>query len=616
MLYIIPSAITLITAFLLYYIFSPALSIHNPLVYWFLLLLSIVFFVSHLITAYVLIEDRKKGSIASVCMAGLSLVILAAGYISGASFIQGNTLAAQIQPQLTPSDIREYPLTVDNTGILDPGTASAIAKAQFSGRARDLEGLSIAGTTQISYQGAPSLVLWLDFDGGSHRKEGIPLCVTVNMQTGEGAVIEFLQPMYYTPEATFGKDLIRRVRHDFPTALLGEPVFELDDGGAPFFIVPRYKNEAGLFSGQALQSIIIVDAEQGGCVEYAPGDEPTWVDHVYPGSLLLSQYQNYGARNGGRSTSVSSRVLSDNSKTYLYTGIRAKGLSTEQNSGYLLMDLKSGNVFSYEFTSISENAAASAAQKIAAEKLSIPFPSLLIEAGQPTFCLTVTNDTGAAQQYIMVNAINVQIAAAGSTADECRVAYRKLVESNPTDIPAPPPMDASGLEAITGKIIDIRDASIDGYTNYYVRLSQVDMWYRISSKDYESAFQLNSGDTVSLQCQPPDIEHKLADAVVTHVNPGEAWWGDTPSSSAPTSPNSASGQIVDIRKQAHEGETVYYTRLASSSLWYALHIDDVPTAHILTPSDTVVLVPVGEERPGGIIDAKLSSYTAGAPWWG
>jgi spore coat protein CotH len=60
--------------------------------------------------------------------------------------------------------------------------------------------------------------------------------------------------------------------------------------------------------------------------------------------------------------------------------------------------------------------------------------------------------------------------------------------------------DTSQDITITGVISEIRSASIDGNTVYYLKLQDDDTYYTISAKDDQNAVILNVGNTITFTC--------------------------------------------------------------------------------------------------------------------
>lgn len=90
-----------------------------------------------------------------------------------------------------------------------------------------------------------------------------------------------------------------------------------------------------------------------------------------------------------------------------------------------------------------------------------------------------------------------------------------------------------------------------------------------------------------------------------------------PPVSIPAGPQAGSitGRIQDIRTGDKNGTTYFYLKLENQEVWYVVSLTDNEEAIKLNTTDTVVLDVGTSGSAGPIIQAKLKSYTEGAPWW-
>ena len=103
--------------------------------------------------------------------------------------------------------------------------------------------------------------------------------------------------MYHT--AYFYEDAARYIRFHYPTLLLGNLHFEIDEQGQPYYVMSVYKNTISLFGGQTVTGAITLNPSTGELTHYALSVVPNWVDVVVDGDLLCRQYNWFGTLKNG-----------------------------------------------------------------------------------------------------------------------------------------------------------------------------------------------------------------------------------------------------------------------------------------------------------------------------
>ncbi|MGZ6281837.1 MAG: hypothetical protein ACXWQ5_00965 [Ktedonobacterales bacterium] len=108
------------------------------------------------------------------------------------------------------------------------------------------------------------------------------------------AVLVDTHPMHYTPQAMFGTDLDRHIYEaGYTHCNLLDSTLEVDDSGVPWTTVacatPKYK-----FTGNVIDSVLLVNPETGDITKYAPKDVPAWVDRVYDNDTITDYMKWWG----------------------------------------------------------------------------------------------------------------------------------------------------------------------------------------------------------------------------------------------------------------------------------------------------------------------------------
>lgn len=205
-----------------------------------------------------------------------ALVVFLAAHISSWPVLRWEPLSEQ----LTVTVAEQEPAS-DGPAV-DAATARRAAEALLSGREMGDPALCIG----------PAGPVWMLYPT---ENEVTGCCVAVDAVTGEAALV---QPEGLTYERPGHKlDLLLRLRH--PTWVFADPVLELDDSGAPYWIAARTRNSVGLMRGAAVLGVLTVDAVTGEDVYYPLDRIPDWVDHVYPAELIREHFYNYALYKDG-----------------------------------------------------------------------------------------------------------------------------------------------------------------------------------------------------------------------------------------------------------------------------------------------------------------------------
>lgn len=366
---------------------------------------------------------------------------------------------------------------------------------------------------QINYNGRPVRLIGLKyadiFRWFNNHNNGIPGYVVVDMVTQQADIVRVDEGIRYSTAEHFGNNLMRHVQFAFPTLKFGTPVFEVDDEGTPYWICPILKNTIGLFGGTDVDGAVMVNAITGDYSKYSLEEVPSWVDRLYPASMLIEQYDYYGSYNGGFWNSIFGQVgvtkttegynyVVINDDVYVYTGVTSV-TSDESNIGFLLVNQRTKETKFYNVSGATENSAMSSAQsQVQQMDYVATFPLLLNIADQPTYFMSLKGYDGLVKMYAMVNVESYQIVETGKTLEECEENYRKALvnngiidESNPNEI-----VEQVEYSDIIGIIEDIRDIVMSGDSYYAVKLQGNDKYYLVKVADNLDVIAVNVGDNV------------------------------------------------------------------------------------------------------------------------
>ncbi len=507
----------ILIGYLYYYIALPPINIHSPGFWWFVLGALIVACILSGGIAYL----QKKGSFGGKKTVRQFLFIFI-GSITGAMlvvFIIGSILSSPVvnakkyQELLSiternyTDDIKE--ISYKDIPILDKDTATLLGSRKMGSIAEYVSQFEVSTNyTQINYQGVPVRVTPLQygsiFKWLTNRSEGIPAYMKIDMTTQDVELVKLSEGMKYSESEHFGRNIYRYLRFHYPSYVFDTINFEIGDDGIPYWICPVKKYTIGLFGGQTIGRVVIVNAINGDLEDYSVEEVPNWVDKVYSADLLISLYDYSGTLKHGYWNSVFSQkdalqttdgynYIAMEDDVWVYTGVTSVG-SDESNVGFVLMNQRTAETRYYSVSGAEEySAMASAEGQVQHLGYNATFPLLLNIGGKPTYFIALKDAAGLVKKYAMVNIAQYQIVAIGDTVNECEKTYLELMKSSGISV-----ADASKLPKITGSITKIADCVVDGNTHYYILLNNSKEIFDVTVNDFINIIKYNIGDTITL----------------------------------------------------------------------------------------------------------------------
>ncbi len=382
---------------------------------------------------------------------------------------------------------------------------------------------------QINYQGKPTRVVPLEYDNiikwFYNTKAGISGYIRIDMSSMEQQLVKLDDGKYirYSTAEHFKYNLKRHLRFKFPTYMFGDATFEINESGAPYWVSPILDKTIGLFGGKDVKGVILVDAVTGECTEFSleeiqSNKELFWIDRVYDSDLVVEQYDYYGKyRDGffnsllGQKNVVAStegyNFIAQDGDVWLYTGVTSV---TGDNSlvGFVLINQRTKETKFYPVAGGTENSAQSAAQGLVKDlQYTATFPVLLNIGGEPTYFMSLKDESNIVQQCALVNVRDYNsINSHAKDLETCLNLYLAQLDKADVDYDSEglgesdTPATDEGVKAteVTGVIADIRTADKDGNTYYYIKLDSNTAYFSIAVKDNENVVLLNKGDNVTV----------------------------------------------------------------------------------------------------------------------
>lgn len=555
---LISLVLTLVVAAVAYYFMLPALNFKAIELYVYIAVVLVAYIgifgiVSKAYFRPEYMEYAKNKVKIPIVLILVLAVIVGIGYLTGATIFRAKDYAEIIT--VKEGDFTEDIAEIDFSSVprLDKDSSKMIATRAL-GELSDYVSQFVVNeyySTQINYQGTPVRVQSLDygdvFKWLKNTKEGIPAYIIVDMTTQKAETVRLEEGMKYSPAEHFNEYLIRHVRFKYPSLLLDEPSFEIDETGRPYWIVPVLDKTIGLFGGTDVIGAVIVDSITGDTTlvstsldgttslptdKFVSDKEFQWLDQVYSAAIVNEQYNYYGKYNNGfwnsiigqenvRVTSSGYNYLALNDDVYMYTGVTS--ISSDQSIiGFVLINQRTKEASYYQQAGALEETARTSAQgKVQQYGYSATFPLLLNVSGEPTYFMALKDSSQLVKMYAMVNVEQSTVVGVGSSLAECTESYAAELQKNGVNVDVD--VDSMGQDAepdapkaetvdVTGTVEEIRSVITGGETYFYIKLVDNATYYKVAVKDAERIVILNVGDTITF------VVEKQATGEIVSVN--------------------------------------------------------------------------------------------------
>ncbi len=346
--------------------------------------------------------------------------------------------------------------------------------------------------TQINYKDEIIRVTPLEYSNFfkylANHKDGVKGYIKVNSVTGAAELVKLDKGIKYTESGYFSEYLYRHIRYHYPTAILGDANFEIDNEDNPYWIVPVLKY-SGVSIKEEVKSVLIVNAITGEIKKYDLDQVPTWVDHVYSASLIIEEVDDWGKyRMGFMNTLFSQKnvvatttgynYMALNDDVYLYTGITSVS-TDEANIGFILTNMRTKETKFYSVPGAEEySAMASAEGQVQQMNYVSTFPLLINLDDRATYLVSLKDNAGLVKMYAFVDVNDYQKVTVTDASLGIETAAKNYLEANFKNV------HDSKLVSSKIKIKDFNVIDIDGNTYYYL-LDGEGSKYKIAVKTNE-----------------------------------------------------------------------------------------------------------------------------------
>lgn len=528
--------LTAIFGAVLYYFMLPVFNFKSIMMYAFFGLILAFYCVVNYVTCGALRTPdyapyAKKSSLVPKIIIGVLALIVLVGYIISSVFFRAGSYSKIIDVQTGDFTKEVAEADFATVPVIDETTTAVMAERALS----DLSQLGLVSQFtvqpsyfQINYKDNPVRVASLQYSNIikwiTNVKNGLPAYVIVDTITQKATLVPVEGGIKYSTADHFSHYVTRHVRFQYPTYILDDPTFEIDEQGHPYWIFARLDMTIGLFGGRDVKGAVIVDAVTGESKEYSideirNGSELQWIDRVYTADLLVEQYNYYGRYQRGfwnsvlgqrdtYSTTEGYSYIAMNDDVYMYTGVTSL-TNDESLTGFTLINQRTKEAKYYVISGAKETSAQSSAEGLVQQyEYLASFPLLLNIDGEPTYFMSLKDSSSLVKGYAMINVGQYSIGAIGNTLTECIDNYVKELAKNNIKITVDtddiqdvdPEKDTPKEEKITvsGAITDIRTAVIGGESVYYIKLDSSDSYYSVKASEAENIVIADNGDSVEI----------------------------------------------------------------------------------------------------------------------
>lgn len=517
-----------------YYIQLPAINIHSPGFWKFIIFIMIIAtmavwimnhdkskegrqFVNKMAAKDYIFDFKTRSGALIFKLVGGVTILLVVIYFVGNILSSPIINASKYQKLLTvetrnfTDDIKE--VSYDKIPLLDKDSASIIGTRVMGTMVDMVSQYEVDDMySQINYKEKPvrvtplrygNLIKWF-----TNHSNGIPAYIRIDMTTQEAECVRLSEGIKYSESDHFSRYIYRHLRFAYPTYIFDDINFEIDDNGTPYWVCPVKKYNIGLFGGQTVGRVVLCNAITGEMTDYDVKDVPTWVDKVYSAELLIDLYDYNGSLKHGFINSVLSQkdclkttdgynyiALEDD--VWVYTGITSVG-QDNSNVGFVLMNQRTMETRYYEVSGAEEYSAMDSAKgRVQNLGYTATFPLIINVSSQPTYFMALKDGAGLVKSYAMLNIEKYQNVAIGDSVLQCESNYIQLLKDNGiVDETQTEIVDTKNIQGVITKIMPV---VVDGNSHMYFMLEGSSSIYDADVSKYVDIIRYEAGMNISIQ---------------------------------------------------------------------------------------------------------------------
>lgn len=461
-------------------------------------------------------EQKRWGTICKISILALIFVVV---FPSAATLVTSRIFHAKAFSQrIEPKDVdfSEVPqVDFKKTPIIDRDSSIRLGDKVMGNMTEWVSQFDVSNEyTQISYKDSVYRVTPLTYNGFikyfKNKSGGVPAYITVDSTSGKTQLVKLkdlgLDGMKYVPSAYFNDNLSRHLRFQYPTEIFGEPSFEIDEEGRPWYICTTY-TYSGVGNKKRVTGAVFLDPITGKSEKYDTKHIPSWADRIYPESLVVEElYDNGSLKKGfwnsqfGQTgvivTSEGYNYLEKNGDIWLYSGLTSAN-ADESNLGFVLVNLRTHEAMKIATAGANEKSAMKSAQsEVKNYGYQSTFPLLINIKGNPVYLMSL-KDNGLIKMYATVSAVDYQKVATVYTDEGLDALFKKTLNLLGSGSEDSISKESLKTEDIT--VAGVEKINMDGNTIYYIQSEKGDI-YKISfTTKYENQLVfLKTGDKLNI----------------------------------------------------------------------------------------------------------------------
>ncbi len=268
--------------------------------------------------------------------------------------------------------------------------------------------------------------------------------------------------------------------HGYMTTGLTDYTFEIDDSGAPYWVVTTFTKRIG-FGGSDATGVVTVNAATGEIKNYGMTDAPAWIDRIQPQHFIAEQLNDWGEYVNGywnfsnegklQITDEPTLVYGENNKSYWYAGLTSVG-ADESTVGFVLVDTRTKQATYYQQGGATEIAAQHSAEgKVQEKGYHATFPTPYNINGVPTYVMTLKDKSGLVKMFAMVAIGDYTTVGVGNSLQEALFSYKNGLTATGNKIS---PSSEKKQTSLTGTVTRITADLKNGMSYYYFMLKGSD----------------------------------------------------------------------------------------------------------------------------------------------
>lgn len=461
-------------------------------------------------------EQKRWGTI---CKASILVLMFVVVFPSAATLVTSRIFHAKAFSQrIEPKDVEfsEVPqVDFKKTPIIDRDSSIRLGDKVMGNMTEWVSQFDVSNEyTQISYKDSVYRVTPLTYNGFikyfKNKSGGVPAYITVDSTSGKTKLVKLkdlgMDGMKYVPSAYFNENLSRHLRFQYPTEIFGEPSFEIDEEGRPWYICTTY-TYSGVGNKKRVTGAVFLDPITGKSEKYDTKHIPSWADRIYPESLVVEELDDNGSlkkgfwnsqfgQTGVIVTSEGYNYLEKNGDIWLYSGLTSAN-ADESNLGFVLVNLRTHEAMKIATAGANEKSAMKSAQsEVKNYGYQSTFPLLINIKGNPVYLMSL-KDNGLIKMYATVSAVDYQKVATVYTDEGLDALFKKTLNLLGSGSEDSISKESLKTEDIT--VAGVEKINMDGNTIYYIQSEKGDI-YKISfTTKYENQLVfLKSGDKLSI----------------------------------------------------------------------------------------------------------------------